>query len=89
MSERKLVKITITGNIFSEICEQTNVNPLAHAQVGCILTSAIACALAKTSGKPIIIENEICDQKTKTTTITFAVKDDYDLPSIISNPAPS
>jgi hypothetical protein len=82
VSEQKDVKITITGNVFSEICEQTNDNPLAHAQVGCILTSALACALAKASGKPIIIENEICDQENKTTTIVFTMKD-YDLPSMI------
>jgi hypothetical protein len=75
ISEQNNVTITIAGNALSEVCEQTNGCPHVHAQVGCILTSALACAFAKTSGKPIIIENEIVDQETKTTTIKFKIID--------------
>ncbi|MEM2129889.1 MAG: hypothetical protein QXZ70_04745 [Candidatus Bathyarchaeia archaeon] len=58
------ITIHITNNVFIGICQQTRKLPLTHVAVGCLLTSAIACALAKTTGKPIIIAEEKQDQKT-------------------------
>jgi hypothetical protein len=67
----KKVEVEITGSILDEICRQTDSYPRAHKQVGCILSSAIACALAKASGKPVIIQNEKPDQETRTTKIEY------------------
>lgn len=67
------VEVEITGSILNEICKQTDSQPNTHKQIGCLLSSAIACALAKATAKPIIIQNEIRDQEKKTTHITYQI----------------
>ncbi len=55
-----MVNVEVTDSVFSELClEEANNQPRTHAQVGCLLSSAIACALAKASGKGVIIEKEV------------------------------
>lgn len=68
-----IVEVEITGSVLNEICQQTDSQPKTHKQIGCLLSSAIACALAKATGKPTIIQNEIRDQETKTTHITYQI----------------
>ena len=71
--EEDIVTIEITGSVLNGICEQTNSQPRTHAQVGCLLASALACVLAKATGKPISIRNETVDQKTKITKIDYNI----------------
>lgn len=63
----------IAGNILSEVCQETRKLPRTHEAVGCLLPSAIACALAKATGKPIVIANEKQSQDNKTTVIEYHV----------------
>jgi hypothetical protein len=53
-------KVTFeTGNyIFKDLCLETRNFQRTHETVGCPFSSAIACALAKASGKPLTIEKE-------------------------------
>jgi hypothetical protein len=67
------VTMEITGSIFNEICIHTDSQPKTHKQVGCLLSSAIACALAKATDKPITIQNETRIQETKTTHIEYRI----------------
>jgi hypothetical protein len=67
------VTLEITGSILDEICRQTDSQPKTHKQVGCLLSSAIACALAKATGKPVTIQNETRNQETKTTKIEYQI----------------
>jgi len=67
------VTLEITGSILDEICSQTDSQPKTHKQVGCLLSSAIACALAKATGKPVTIQNETRNQETKTTLIEYKI----------------
>jgi hypothetical protein len=67
------VTVEITGSILDEICRQTDSQPKTHKQVGCLLSSAIACALAKATGKPVTIQNETRNQETKTTHIEYQI----------------
>jgi hypothetical protein len=67
------VTVEIAGSILNEICRQTDSKPKTHKQVGCLLSSAIACALAKATGKPITIENETRKQETRTTYIEYQI----------------
>jgi hydroxymethylpyrimidine/phosphomethylpyrimidine kinase len=69
----KTVTLEITSSILDEICRQTDSQPRTHKQVGCLLSSAIACALAKASGKPVTIQNETRNQETKTTQIEYQI----------------
>ncbi|MGD0644627.1 MAG: hypothetical protein ABSA75_06955 [Candidatus Bathyarchaeia archaeon] len=68
-----IVTLEITGSILDEICQQTDSQPKTHKQVGCLLSSAIACALAKATGKPITIQNETRNQETKNTQIEYEI----------------
>jgi hypothetical protein len=67
------VTIEITGSLLDEICIQTDSQPKTHKQVGCLLSSAIACALAKSTGKPVTIQNETRNQEAKTTRIDYQI----------------
>jgi len=68
-----IVTLEISGSILDEICRQTDSQPRTHRQVGCLLSSAIACALAKAAGKPVTIQNETRNQETKITKIEFEI----------------
>ncbi len=67
------VTIEIIGSVLDEICRQTDSQPKTHIQVGCLLSSAIACAFAKATGRPITIQNETCNQETKLTQIEYEI----------------
>jgi hypothetical protein len=68
-----VVKVEINKSIFDYVCQETNNRPKTHKQVGCLLTSAIACALAKATSKPITIKNEIFDAATRKTLIEYQI----------------
>jgi hypothetical protein len=63
----------INGNILRNDCQETQKFPKTHNTLGCLLSSSIACALAKSSGKPIIIENEEQSKDGKTTKIEYQI----------------
>jgi hypothetical protein len=71
--QNNTVTLEITGSILDEICRQTDSQPKTHMQVGCLLSSAIACALAKATGKPVTIQKETRNQETKTTRIEYQI----------------
>jgi hypothetical protein len=54
----------LTGHIFEDECYETKKLPLTHNAVGCLLSSSLACALAKVTGKALVIENEVSEEKT-------------------------
>ena len=67
-----LITIEITNHIFNEICKETRKLQKTHEAIGCPLSSAIACALAKATGKPITIEKEESPDG-KTTKIQYRI----------------
>jgi uncharacterized protein YuzE len=71
-----LITVEIINHIFSEICEETRKLSKTHEAIGCALSSAIACALAKATGKPITITKEEQSQDGKTTKIQYAILED-------------
>jgi hypothetical protein len=50
------IKITITNSAFQEAQKENNTLSHLCSSIGCPLSSAIACALTKATGKPITIE---------------------------------
>ena len=68
-----LITIEITNHIFNEICKETRKLQKTHESIGCPLCSAIACALAKATGKPITIEKEEQSPDGKTTKIQYRI----------------
>lgn len=72
-TEENIITIEITKSVLDQICKETNNQPRTHKQLGCLLTSAIACALAKVTGEPITIQNENRDPQTKTIQIQYQI----------------
>jgi hypothetical protein len=52
------IHVTITDSIYKEMYKEIEQMANIHGNLGCPLTSAIACAIAKATGKPTIIEDE-------------------------------
>jgi len=59
--------------IFNDLCLETQKFKRTHDTVGCPFSSAIACALAKASGKPVTIEKEEHNPNNETTTIIYQI----------------
>ncbi|MCW4009023.1 MAG: hypothetical protein NWF05_00170 [Candidatus Bathyarchaeota archaeon] len=53
-----IVVVEATGTLFCQLCQKTDAQMLTHNQLGCLFSSAIACALAKAAGEPVIILRE-------------------------------
>ena len=70
------VNIQIMSSVFDVICQQTVNLPHTHDQVGCTLTSAIACALAKSSGKSVTVQKETRNPHTKITQIDYLIEEE-------------
>jgi len=68
-----VVTLEITSSIFEEICRQTDSQPKSHMQVGCFLSSSVACALAKAAGKSVLIQKEIRSQEAKTMHVEYEI----------------
>jgi hypothetical protein len=66
----------ITGNVFQEDCQEAQKFPQTHNAIGCLLSSSIACALAKATGRPIVIENEELSKDKKTTKIEYRIMEE-------------
>jgi hypothetical protein len=70
-TQNNFITIELAGNIFQDDCQETQKYPHAHNALGCLLSSSIACALAKATGKPVTIENEEISNDGKTTKFEY------------------
>jgi hypothetical protein len=68
------INVEVTNSVLEGLCQQTQDLARTHNQVGCVLSSSIACALAKASGKPIIIQKETKRPQTKITQIEYFIQ---------------
>jgi hypothetical protein len=70
-----LIHLEITGSIFNTLCNETREKqPRTHNQVGCILSSAFACAFAKASDKPVKIEKDNLNPDNKTLIVEYLLE---------------
>lgn len=53
---RDMIHVRITGSIYNNMCREVRKLSNVCKSFGCPLCSSIACALAKATGKPIVIE---------------------------------
>ena len=57
-AESDRIHVAITDSIYKATYQEIEQTANINGNLGCPLTSAIACAIAKATGKPTIIENE-------------------------------
>jgi hypothetical protein len=67
------VTVKVGNSILNGICQETRKLEKTHALVGCVLSSAIACALAKATGNPVAIEREEQSDEGATVTIQYRI----------------
>jgi hypothetical protein len=70
-TEKDKIHIKIENSNIQKLTEETQKLPKMHNSLGCPLTSAIACALAKVTGKPVTIENQKLNAETKTLEVEY------------------
>jgi len=67
------ISITLENTPYAPLCTETQKLNRISSSVGCPLCSALACALAKSTGNPIIIEKEETDQNNRTIVVEYRV----------------
>jgi len=67
------IHVKITSSAYADTCKTAQQLPTIHANIGCPLTSAIACAIAKTTGKPTTIENQQTSKDGQTTETEYRI----------------
>lgn len=75
-AENNTVTVEITDQVFSSVNKETEELSKTHETMGSPLSSAIACALAKATGKPVVIEKEEQSQDGKTTEIRYRLMEE-------------
>jgi hypothetical protein len=53
--EKSIIRVRIENSVYRDICKETEKLSDTSRSLGCPISSAIACTLAKATGKPIIV----------------------------------
>jgi hypothetical protein len=72
-SDHNRISVRFTTSSYKNICRKATRLPAIYANIGCPLTSAIACALAKGTGKPISIQNQQVSEDGATTQTEYLI----------------
>jgi hypothetical protein len=72
-AKKDTVYVKITNSICKEIHNEASRLTLVLGKIGCPVCSAIACALTKATGKPVIIENTQLSEDGKTIETTYQI----------------
>jgi hypothetical protein len=70
-SKGNIITVEANNCIFNKLCDEIRKLKKTHATVGCVFSSALACAIAKATGKPVAIQKEEVVNEGKTTRIEF------------------
>lgn len=65
------VRVELKSSVLLDVCIATRSLPRTHSQVGCLLSSALACVLAKVSGKVVTIEKDDFSDDGRVTILEF------------------
>ena len=74
--QNNIITFEISGSIFKEDIQENRKIQQTHNAVGCLLSSSLACALAKATGKPITINAEEKSIDGKTTKIEYQIMEE-------------
>jgi hypothetical protein len=72
-TENEKIHVKIENSNYQNLTEEIEKFPKIHNSLGCPIASALACALAKVIGKPVIIENQKINPKAKTLEIEYCI----------------
>ena len=72
-TENDKITITLENSIYGKLCKEAKTFTSAYSALGCPLSSALACALSKATGKPITITNQDVSKDNKKIKIEFHI----------------
>lgn len=72
-TKNETIKAEITNSVFTETCKEAGKMPRICGTIGHPLLSAIACAIAKASGKPVTIERIQSSEDGRTTQAYYRI----------------
>jgi len=71
--EGNLVQVKLVDSIYRDLCKETRKFLNICSSIGCPLCSSIACALSRTTGKPVIIEENKCSENGKIINVQYRI----------------
>ena len=73
--QNKRLRIRLENSSYAELCDEHGHLPKTNTSLGCPLCSAIACILAKTTGKPVLIKKEEASKLDRTIIVEYSLLD--------------
>lgn len=74
--QNDVIVLELKGNLLAGLCRETRKLPRTHNIVGCLLSSAVACVLAKASGKVVTIQKDELSEDDKITRLEYRLGDE-------------
>lgn len=74
--EQDRIRVLVTTTAYAETAKIVQQLPTIYGNIGCPLTSAIACAIAKTTGKPTTIETQQISKSGRTIETDYLIHDE-------------
>jgi len=71
--EGNRVQVKLVDSVYSDLCKETRKFSNICSSIGCPLCSSIACALSRTTGKPVIIEENECSEDGKIINVQYRI----------------
>lgn len=71
--QNNLVNVEITDSVYKDFCSESRKLQNICGSIGCPLCSAIACSLARVTGKPVTIVKDETSEDNKTITIQYRI----------------
>jgi len=72
-TEHDQVEVEIKGSVYQDLCQEVKKFQRVSDLLGSPIASALACALAKASGNPVVIENEVINSKGRTIKVQYRI----------------
>jgi len=72
----QILSIKLENSTYAPMCSETRKMTKINGSIGCPICSALACALAKTTGKPIVIKREQATTDDRTINTEYRILDE-------------
>jgi len=68
-----IIHVKITNSVYKDMCKEARKLPRICGDIGCPICSAIACSIAKASGKPVTIEKTESTEDAKAIEVYYRI----------------
>jgi len=72
-TEANIIRVKMTGSIYLDLCKEVRKLKNICGSLGCPLCSSLALAISRTTGKPVIIEDDKISGDNKTIEVSYLI----------------